>query len=88
MPLLGAARCEFSNKTLEKKTEKLVGKEILKDFVFNGSNAWHNGSIYNPENGEISGCKISRDTIGNLRVRSLKGLFGLGKTILWIKIKP
>jgi uncharacterized protein (DUF2147 family) len=71
----------------KQKTDKLAGKEILKDFVFDGKELWHNGTIYDPKNGKTYSCKITRDEKGNLNVRGYIGVSLLGRTTFWVKVK-
>ena len=72
------------------KTQHIVlirGKELLKDFVYDGSGLWHNGTIYDPKNGKTYSCKITRDEKGNLNVRGFIGISLIGRTTYWIKVK-
>lgn len=71
----------------KQRTDKLAGKEILKDFDFDGKNLWHNGTIYDPKNGKTYSCKITRDEKGNLNVRGFIGVSLLGRTAFWVKVK-
>ena len=75
------------NPDAKQKTDKLAGKEILKDFVFDGKDLWHNGTIYDPKNGKTYSCKITRDDKGNLNVRGYIGVSMLGRTTFWVKVK-
>ena len=54
-------KLDANNPDPSQKTQPLKGKEILKDFNFNGTNVWHNGTIYDPKNGKTYSCKITRD---------------------------
>lgn len=76
-----------NNPDPSQKTQLLTGKEILKDFDFNGTNLWHNGTIYDPKNGKTYSCKITRDEKGNLNVRGYIGISLIGRTAFFIKIK-
>lgn len=80
-------KLDTNNPDEKQKTDKLVGKEILKDFVFNGKDLWHNGTIYDPKNGKTYSCKITRDEKGNLNVRGYLGVSMLGRTTFWVKVK-
>lgn len=75
------------NPDAKQKTDKLVGKEILKGFVFDGKSTWHNGTIYDPKNGKTYNCKITRDAKGNLNVRGFIGISLIGRTAFWVKVK-
>lgn len=80
-------KLDSNNPDDKQKTEKLAGKEILKDFVFDGKDLWHNGAIYDPKNGKTYSCKITRDEKGNLNVRGYIGVSMLGRTTFWVKVK-
>jgi uncharacterized protein (DUF2147 family) len=47
-------KLDSNNPDAKQKTDKLAGKEILKDFVFDGKDLWHEGTIYDPKNGTFS----------------------------------
>ncbi|MBL7934923.1 MAG: DUF2147 domain-containing protein [Bacteroidia bacterium] len=80
-------KLDANNPDDKQKTEKLAGKEILKDFTFDGKDLWHNGTIYDPKNGKTYSCKITRDEKGNLNVRGYIGVSMLGRTTFWVKVK-
>jgi uncharacterized protein (DUF2147 family) len=80
-------KLDANNPDSKQKGDKLAGKEILKNFEFNGKDLWHNGTIYDPKNGKTYSCKISRDEKGNLNVRGFIGVSLLGRTAFWVKVK-
>lgn len=80
-------KLDMNNPDEKQKTDKLAGKEILKDFDFDGKELWHNGTIYDPKNGKTYSCKITRDEKGNLNVRGFIGVSLLGRTSFWVKVK-
>ncbi|MBI3521277.1 MAG: DUF2147 domain-containing protein [Bacteroidetes bacterium] len=80
-------KLDSNNPDKKQQTDKLAGKEILKDFVFDGKDLWHNGTIYDPKNGKTYSCKITRDEKGNLNVRGFIGVSLLGRTTFWVKVK-
>lgn len=80
-------KLDANNPDKKQQTDKLAGKEILKDFVFDGKDLWHNGTIYDPKNGKTYSCKITRDEKGNLNVRGYIGVSMLGRTTFWVKVK-
>jgi uncharacterized protein (DUF2147 family) len=80
-------KLDINNPDKKQQTDKLAGKEILKNFDFNGSDLWHNGTIYDPKNGKTYSCKITRDEKGNLNVRGFIGVSLLGRTAFWVKVK-
>lgn len=80
-------KLDTNNPDVKQQSQPLRGKEILNSFDFNGSDLWHNGTIYDPKNGKTYSCKITRDEKGNLSVRGYIGVSLLGRTTLWIKVK-
>jgi len=80
-------KLDTNNPDVKQQSQPLRGKEILKSFDFNGTDLWHNGTIYDPKNGKTYSCKITRDEKGNLSVRGFIGVSLLGRTTLWIKVK-
>ncbi|MFN8117330.1 MAG: DUF2147 domain-containing protein [Bacteroidia bacterium] len=80
-------KLDSNNPDPKQQTDKLAGKEILKDFDFDGKDLWHNGTIYDPKNGKTYSCKITRDEKGNLNVRGYIGVSMLGRTTFWVKVK-
>lgn len=80
-------KLDLNNPDKKQQTDKLAGKEILKNFDFDGKELWHNGTIYDPKNGKTYSCKITRDDKGNLNVRGFIGVSLLGRTAFWVKVK-
>ncbi|MDF2447725.1 MAG: hypothetical protein K0R26_229 [Bacteroidota bacterium] len=80
-------KLDANNPDKNQQGDKLAGKEILKDFEFDGKDLWHNGTIYDPKNGKTYSCKITRDDKGNLNVRGYIGVSMLGRTTFWVKVK-
>ncbi len=80
-------KLDSNNPDPKQKTDKLAGKEILKNFVFNGSDQWNDGTIYDPKNGKTYDCKLTPDAKGNLNVRGFIGISLIGRTSFWIKVK-
>ena len=80
-------KLDLNNPDKKQQTDKLAGKEILKDFDFDGKDLWHKGTIYDPKNGKTYSCKITRDEKGNLNVRGFIGVSLLGRTAFWVKVK-
>jgi uncharacterized protein (DUF2147 family) len=82
-----ADKLDINNPDKTQHTVLIRGKELLKDFDYNGSGTWHNGTIYDPKNGKTYSCKVTRDEKGNLNVRGFIGVSLIGRTSYWIKVK-
>ncbi len=76
---------DSKNPTKAEQSKPLVGKRILKDFVFSKKNVWEKGSVYDPESGKTYSCKITRQDDGSLKVRGFIGVSLLGRTSIWTK---
>ncbi len=79
-------KLDENNPDVKLRSEKLAGKEILKNFIYDNG-TWEDGTIYDPKNGKTYSCKITKDEKGNLNVRGFLGVSLLGRTTLWIKVK-
>lgn len=66
---------------------KVLGLVILKDFVFDGTDTWSKGTIYDPKNGKTYSCKITRDEKGNLNIRGFIGVSLIGRTEYFVKVE-
>lgn len=82
-----AGKLDENNPDEKQRKDKLAGKEILKDFEFDGDDTWHKGTIYDPKNGKTYNCKITSDEKGNLNVRGYIGISLIGRTTFWVKVK-
>jgi uncharacterized protein (DUF2147 family) len=82
----GKAKVDKNNPDDKKKTVPLMGLNLLKDFVFGGTDKWEKGTIYDPENGKTYSCKITMITNDKLDVRGFVGISMLGRTQTWIRI--
>lgn len=67
------------------RSKPIVGKRILRGFVYSGKNVWEKGTIYDPESGKTYSCKITRQDDGSLKVRGFIGVSLLGRTSVWTK---
>lgn len=82
-----ADKLDVNNPDKTQHTVLIRGKELLKDFIFDGLDMWHKGTIYDPKNGKTYNCKVTRDEKGNLNVRGYIGISLIGRTSYWLKVK-
>ncbi|HXB41447.1 MAG TPA: DUF2147 domain-containing protein [Bacteroidia bacterium] len=82
----GKPRIDKNNPDEKKKTDPLMGANILKEFIFAGGDKWEKGTIYDPENGKTYSCKITMVNESKLDVRGFVGISMLGRTQVWIRI--
>ncbi len=69
------------------RSRKLVGAILLKDFVFDGTDTWQDGTIYDPADGNTYACKLSLTNDKKLKVRGYVGISLFGRTEYWTRIK-
>lgn len=69
------------------RSKPIVGKVILRDFVYDGDDVWDSGKIYDPESGKTYSCKITRLADGRLKVRGFIGVSLIGRTSYWKPVK-
>jgi len=76
-----------NNPDKTKRNNKLVGTEIVKDFIYAGNHVWEKGNVYDPESGKTYSGKISLNKDGNLDVRGFVGISAFGRTTVWTREK-
>ena len=57
----GTPKLDKNNPNPEKQKLKLIGLLLLRSMEFDGHDTWHNGTIYDPENGKEYKCKITKN---------------------------
>lgn len=79
-------RIDKNNPDPTKSKEKLIGHNILRNFVKTGDHVWKKGKIYNPNSGKSYSAKLT--LAGDvLKVRGYKGVSLFGKTVEWTRQK-
>ncbi|MCX6245000.1 MAG: DUF2147 domain-containing protein [Bacteroidetes bacterium] len=83
----GKPRTDNLNPDVKLQSVPLLGLVILKNFVFDGDDEWHDGTIYDPKNGKTYSCKMefSKDSPNLLKIRGYVGVSLLGRTTYWTK---
>ena len=69
-----------------KRTNKLLGMNILWNFTFNGSE-WVGGQIYDPDSGDTYKCKMWLNGNDQLKVKGFIGVSWLGRAEDWTRVK-
>lgn len=63
-----------------------LGLVVVKNMVFNGSDEWKDGTIYDPNNGKTYSSHIQfSDSPNLLKLRGFIGISLLGRTTYWTK---
>ena len=86
--LVGHNKIDKNNPDKVKRTQPIVGLQILKDFKYDDDNAWDDGKIYDPNNGKTYKCVIKNKVKNQLYVRGYVGISIFGRTTTWTRVKP
>jgi len=78
-------RTDYKNPNPKLQSRSLLNVNIMKDFIYNGSGIWQNGTIYDPENGKTYSCMMWLDDYGNLKARGYIGFSFFGRTVTFTK---
>jgi uncharacterized protein (DUF2147 family) len=76
----GSPRKDIKNPNKEKQNENILGLTILRNFTFD-DNEFINGTVYDPDSGNIYNCKLWLTDNNTLKVRDYCGIFY--KTFTW-----
>ena len=89
----GKIKHDRKNPDKKLKARKLVGLQILKNFVYDKDDkAWNSGTIYDPEVGKVYKCTIKPvsdpkvEGGKRLDVRGYIGFPALGRTTAWTRV--
>jgi uncharacterized protein (DUF2147 family) len=82
----GKPRVDDLNPDVKLQKTPLLGLVILKDFVFDGTDEWSGGTIYDPKNGKTYSSKIHfGDSPNLLKIRGYIGISLIGRNTFWAK---
>jgi len=83
----GQPKVDEKNPDTNLKERPIIGLLVLKDFVFDGSNEWNKGTIYDPKSGKTYSCYIKFEERDKLKIRGYIGISLLGRTTYWVRKK-
>jgi len=86
--ITGKPRTDKENPDATLKSTPIIGLVNLKNFVFNGTDEWSEGTIYDPKNGKTYKCKIQFESKNKLKIRGFIGVSMLGRNTYWTKSTP
>ena len=85
-PETGKPKTDKLNPDAKLKNVPRLGLVVVKDMVFNGSDEWKDGTIYDPNNGKTYSSHIQfGDSPNLLKLRGFIGISLLGRTTYWTK---
>ncbi len=84
----GKEKVDKENPDENKRKRKILGLNILKDFVYDEDNEWDDGEIYDPKSGNTYSCNIELVEDGKvLEVRGYIGISLFGRTEIWTRVE-
>ena len=84
----GEEKTDLNNPDPDLQDKPVIGLLITKDFVYKGKGLWHQGTIYDPDNGKTYKSKIKfGDNEKVLKVRGFIGFSLLGRTTYWTRVE-
>ncbi len=87
MGMAGQTKIDRHNPDPRKRSQPLMGLQILDGFRQTGDRVWEDGHIYNPKNGKTYRCKMTLEKQDTLAVRGFIGISLLGRTATWTRVK-
>jgi uncharacterized protein (DUF2147 family) len=85
--MAGKPKVDRENPDPAKRTNPIIGLNIISGFTYAGENVWEGGTIYDPEEGKTYKCKLTLEKPDKLKVRGYIGTPLLGKTQYWMRVK-
>ncbi len=83
----GKPKVDKHNPDAALKTRPTLGLEILTGFIFDGSDEWSGGEIYDPKSGKTYSSYMIFDKKDVLKIRGYIGVALLGKTTCWTRVQ-
>lgn len=81
----GKPKVDDKNPDASKRNNKVLGLQILRDFVSTKEDKWENGKIYDPKNGKEYSCEMTLKNPKTLDVRGYIGISLIGRTDTWTR---
>lgn len=82
----GKPKVDANNPEPSKKSQPIMGLNMLSDFKYVGDNNWEDGTIYDPENGKEYSCNLTLKDKNTLDVRGYIGFSWIGRTDTWKRV--
>lgn len=81
---LGAEKVDFKNPDTGRRSQKIIGLVILRDFTYDSAEGeWSNGMIYDPKKGSDYKCYMQLIEQNKLKIRGFIGFSLIGRTSYW-----
>ena len=83
----GIPKKDMKNPKEDLQNRKLVGINLLFDFVYHDNSVWEDGKMYNPNDGKFYSATLKIANKNMLELRGYLGFSWLGKTVVWTRKK-
>ena len=81
----GSEKLDTNNPDESRRSDPVIGLNLVKGFVYKGKNKWGDGTIYDPDNGKTYSCNMTLMEDGTLKVRGFIGISLIGRTQVWVR---
>lgn len=82
----GKPKLDIQNEDPNKRTNPILGIQLVGGFEYKGDNTWEEGTIYDPESGKTYKCKITLDDKNTMNIRGFIGVSMFGRTDTWKRL--
>ncbi len=83
----GQPRQDNNNPDPGLRNRLITGLKIMDDFIFDGKNEWHSGTVYDPKSGNTYRGKMSLGSPYELHLRGYVFFSFIGRTTTWTRLK-
>ncbi len=81
----GAVKKDVKNPVHAKRTQSLLGQDIIKGLTYDGEGHWQGGTIYNPDDGNTYSVRLTVIDANTLDLHGYIGVPLFGMTQRWTR---
>ena len=81
----GTYRLDIKNPDPAKRSQKLLGALLCKNFEYTGDGVWEEGTIYDSRSGKTYNAKIKMKDINTITLRGFIGISLIGGSDTWTR---
>jgi len=81
----GNYRLDVKNPDPSKRSQKLLGALLCRNFEYSGHGVWEGGTIYDSRSGKTYHCKITMKDINTISLRGFIGISLIGGSTTWTR---
>jgi uncharacterized protein (DUF2147 family) len=84
----GQRRVDDKNPDPNLRKRPIIGLKMMSGFIFDGTNKWKSGSIYDPKNGKTYGGTLTLISQNKLHLSGYVLFSFLRRTTTWTRVNP